>query len=219
VLIHGLGMSSRYLMPTAKLLSVHGKVYAPDLPGFGKSGKPSHIPTISELADFLAEWMAAVGIHSPVLIGNSLGAQVIVDFAVRHRTRLTAAVLVGPTIDPEARRMSTQIGRLLADVPREPPGLYGIAMTDYLRAGVGRCLRTLRHALDDPIAEKLPTLRVPVLIVRGERDPIVPQRWAERAAVLAPDAECVTIPGAAHAVNFNAPEALVKEVIEFMQQA
>ncbi len=219
VLVHGLGMSGRYLMPTGKLLSVLGKVYAPDLPGFGKSGKPSHIPAISELADSLAEWMAAVGINSPVLIGNSMGAQVIVDFAVRHRTRLTAAVLVGPTIDPEARRMSTQIWRLLTDVPREAPGLYGIAMTDYFRAGVRRCLQTLRHALNDPIAEKLPALRVPVLIVRGEHDPIVPQRWTERAAELAPDASCVTIPGAAHAVNFSAPEALVKEVMKFMEQA
>jgi 2-hydroxy-6-oxonona-2,4-dienedioate hydrolase len=219
VLVHGLGMSNRYMMPTAELLSVLGKVYAPDLPGFGKSGKPSHIPTISELADSLAEWMAAVGINSPVLIGNSMGAQVIVDFAVRHRTRLTAAVLVGATIDPEARRMSTQIRRLLTDVPREPLALYGIAMTDYFRAGVGRCLQTLRHALNDPIAEKLPALRVPVLIVRGERDPIVPQRWTERAAGLAPDASCVIIPGAAHAVNYSAPEALVKEVMKFMERA
>lgn len=217
VLVHGLGMSGCYMMPTARLLSVSAKVYAPDLPGFGRSGKPSGIPTISELADSLAEWMAANDIKSPVLIGNSMGAQVVVDFAVRHRTRLTAAVLVGLTVDPEARRMSTQIGRLLTDVPREPWGLYRIAMRDYFRAGFARCLQSLRHALHDPVAEKLAAIRVPVLVVRGEHDPIVPQRWSERAVGLARDARGVTLPGAAHAVNFSSPEGLVNEVLMFVE--
>lgn len=216
VLVHGLGMSSCYMMPTARLLSVAGKVYAPDLPGFGKSGKPPHILTISELADSLAEWLAANEIQSPILIGNSMGAQVTVDFAVRYPARLTAAVLVGLTVDQEAPRMSTQIGRLLADVPREPWGLYRIAVTDYFRAGFARCLQTLRHALNDPVPEKLPSIPIPVLVVRGEHDPIVPQRWSERAAGLVPDAIGVTISGAAHAVNFSAPEALVEEVMRFM---
>lgn len=219
VLVHGLGMSACYMMPAARLLAGSGTVYAPDLPGFGKSGKPSRSLTIPELADSLAEWLAANGIGSPVLMGNSLGAQVIVDFAVRHRTRLTAAVLVGLTVDPEARRMSTQIGRLLADVPREPWGLYPIAVADYFRAGVVRCVKTLRHALDDPIEEKLPAIRVPLLLVRGERDPLVPPQWSERAAELAPDGWEVTIPGAAHAAHFSAPEALVNEVMEFMERA
>ncbi len=216
VLVHGLGLSSCYMLPTARLLSVIGKVYAPDLPGFGRSGKPSRILTISELADSLAEWLAANEIQSPVLIGNSMGAQVIVDFAVRYPTRLTAAVLVALTVDPEAPRMSTQLGRLLADVPREPWGLYPIAVTDYFRAGFACCLQTLRHALNDPVPEKLPAIPVPVLVVRGEHDPIVPQRWSERAAGLAPDASGVAIPGAAHAVNFSAPGALVELVMKFM---
>ncbi len=217
VLIHGLGMSGRYLMPTADCLSTHGKVFVPDLPGFGSSSKPSRALTIPELADALAEWLAAVGIESPVLIGNSLGAQVIVDFAARHHSRLAAAILVGPTIDPEARRIFIQIRRLLRDVPCEPFGLYGIAVMDYLRSGICRCLRTLSYALEDPITEKLPKIRVPVLVVRGEKDPIAPQQWVEQAAALIPDARWISIPGAAHAVNFNAAEALVTAVLEFLE--
>ena len=215
VLVHGLGMSSRYLMPTARLLAAAGKVHVPDMPGFGRSGKPSEVLTIPELADSLAAWMTAMNITSPVLIGNSLGAQVIVDFAARHPTRLSAAVLVGLTIDPEARRVSTQLRRLLADIPQEPPGLYWTAATDYVRAGFGRCLQTLRHALEDPILNKLPWIPVPALVVRGGNDPIVPQRWTEYAAGLIPQAKWVTIPDVAHAVNFNAAGALVKEVLEF----
>jgi 2-hydroxy-6-oxonona-2,4-dienedioate hydrolase len=217
VLVHGLGMSGRYMMPTAERLAAHGRVYVPDLPGFGRSGKPRHALSIAELADSLAEWMAVNSIKGPVLVGNSLGGQVIVDFALRHPQRLVAAVLVGPTIDPEARNVSTQVFRLLVDILREPLGLYWMGLTDYLRAGIGRVLRTLRHALADPVLEKLPLIRVPVLIVRGGRDPIVPQRWVEQAAQLIPDARLVTLRDAAHAVNFNSPEALTREILSFLR--
>jgi len=40
VLVHGLVVSSRYMVPTAERLSPHHPVYVPDLPGFGKSDKP-----------------------------------------------------------------------------------------------------------------------------------------------------------------------------------
>ncbi len=218
VLVHGLGMSGRYLMPMAQLLAGHGRVYLPDLPGFGRSGNPPQVLSIPQLADALAAWMASQPLGVPVLIGNSLGAQVIVDFAVRYPERLAGAVLVGPTADPHALKVSTHLGRLLVDIWREPAGLYGMGLADYLRAGFGRCLRTLRHALADPVVGKLPSIRCPVLIVRGGRDPIVPQRWVELATGLIPNARLVIIPAAAHAVNFDAPEALVAEVLDFHNQ-
>src|SRR6478735_3817824 len=100
VLIHGLGMSSRYMMPTACLLAPHGIVHVPDLPGFGKSEKPRHVLSIAELSDCLHEWLAARNISSPVLIGNSVGAQVIADYAARYPEGLRCAVLVAPTRIP-----------------------------------------------------------------------------------------------------------------------
>lgn len=215
VLVPGLGLSGRYMMPTAELLAPVGKVWVPDLPGFGASGKPTPCLDIPELADSLAAWMAANRIARPVMIGNSLGAQVIVDFATRYPERLDRAVLVSLTIDPEARQVSSQVWRLLVDALHEPAEMYWIAVTDYLRAGLRRVLQTLRHALADPVARKLPQLACPMLVIRGGRDPIVPQRWAERTVRLIGDGELVIFPRAAHAVNFNSPEALNAEVRRF----
>lgn len=215
VLVHGLGMSGRYMMPTARLLAAHARVVLPDLPGFGKSGKPDRVLNIPELADALAEWMTANDLSASVLIGNSLGAQVIADLAARHPHLVERAVLIAPTVDPEARRVFTQAMRLLLDAFREPMALYGIAISDYFRAGFGRVLETLRHALVDPIVEKLPSVRCPVLIVRGGLDPIVPQEWVEEVARLIPDSRLITFPDAAHAVNFNSPERLVEEILRF----
>ena len=215
VLVHGLGMSGDYLMPTAKLLARSATVYLPDLPGFGDSGKPAAALTIPELAEALAEWLEAQQLAAPVLIGNSLGAQVIAELAARFPDRLDRAVLIAPTVDPAARRVFRQVLRLLGDIPREPRALYPIAVRDYFRAGFRRVLETLRHALEHPIVERLGAIRCPVLVVRGGRDPIVPHSWAEQAARLAPRGQLVAIPEAAHAVNFNSPEALVAEVLKF----
>lgn len=217
VLVPGLGLSGRYMMPTAELLAAVGTVWVPDLPGCGKSEKPRRVPDISELAEALALWMKMHGIKAPVLIGNSLGAQVIVDFAVRYPELLHRAVLVAPTIDPEAPQVSTQVMRLLADGVREPLPLYWIALTDYLRAGFGRVLKTLRHALADPVERKLPMLACPVLVIRGARDPIVPQPWVERVVRLIPIARLVILPKAAHAVNFNSPDVLAAEILQFLE--
>lgn len=54
-----------------------------------------------------------------------------------------------------------------------------------------------------------------MLVVRGGRDFIVPQRWAEEAAALLPRGELVVIPGAPHVVNYTAPEPFSRIVAEF----
>ena len=105
VLVHGLGMSSRSMMPTAHLLAVADEVHVIDLPGFGKSGQPRPALSISDLVDALALWMQKQEIASPVLTGNSPGAQVIADYAARHPGRLSSAVFLAPIIDPRARRL------------------------------------------------------------------------------------------------------------------
>ena len=73
--------------------------------GLEKSGKPRRALSISDLADALALWMQEREIASPVLTGNSPGAQVIADYAARHPGRLNSAVFLAPTIDPRARRL------------------------------------------------------------------------------------------------------------------
>ena len=75
-----------------------------------------------------------------------------------------------------------------------------------------RILATLKDALRDRIEDKLPAVRVPVLIVNGARDPVSPPAWGERLARLV-GAPFVVVPGAAHAVPFSHPEALAAEIV------
>lgn len=217
VLVHGLGMSSRSMTPAMLALAERHPAWAPDLPGFGASTKPRRALTLPELADALVGWMDAVGLERPALIGHSLGCQVIGHVAMRHPHRMRAAVLISPTIDPDAGR--GPLGQLVAvmlDAPREDPRLVPIAFLDYLRAGPLRIWRTLRMALRDPARRHLAQVAAPTLVVRGGRDPLVSQAWAEEVARLLPLGRLAVVPGGAHAMNFSTPRALAGEILPFL---
>jgi 2-hydroxy-6-oxonona-2,4-dienedioate hydrolase len=218
VLVHGLSVSSGYMVPTARHLAPHYRVYAPDLPGFGKSAKPSHILNVTELADALAAWMQVMGLQSATLVGNSLGCQIIVDFALRYPAYVERAVLVGPTMDPQARSLRQAALRLLQDAFCEPLAYMPVLLREYLAAGITRTLRTLQYAFEDKIEEHLPHVRIPTLVVRGSRDPIVPHNWAAQVDYLLPDSQLIVVKGAGHAVNFNSPEELMRIVHAFMDE-
>ena len=67
VLVHGLGMSSRYMVRAGQRLRAHAQVWAPDLPGFGRSERPRSVLSVSQLASALANWCEAVGLGPAVL--------------------------------------------------------------------------------------------------------------------------------------------------------
>jgi 2-hydroxy-6-oxonona-2,4-dienedioate hydrolase len=208
VLVHGIGVSGAYFVALATDLARDRPVLAPDLPGFGRSDRPADVPGIHELADALLAWLDAVHLPRATMVGNSMGCQVVVDLLVRHAARADGLVLISPTVDPRARTALRQAGRLAVDCVREPPELLAIVARDYAAFGARRFLLTGRSALADPIETKLPRLDVPALVIRGGRDPVVPQRWAEEAAALLPHGRLETVPGAAHACHYTAPQAV-----------
>ena len=89
-------------------------------------------------------------------------------------------------------------------------------LRDYARAGLKRVIQTIKIALDDRIEDKLPFITARTLVIRGEYDPIVPQRWAEEVCRLLPHGDLIVIPGAAHTINYTAPDALVQAIRPFL---
>lgn len=218
VLVHGLGMSGRYMVRLAERLARERAVFAPDLPGFGRSAKPPRHLSIPEQADALRRWLRANDIGKAVLLGHSYGCQVVAQLAAGEgeASDVAGLVLVAPTVDARGRSAMGEIARLLVDAPREPVSLVALAARAYVRAGPLRVLRTLRDAIDDRIEDKLPLVAAPVLLVRGARDPIVSDRWLRELASRASASAAATIPGAAHAVNYSRPEALARLVDVFL---
>lgn len=215
VLVHGLSVSSGYMVPTMRALGHSARVYAPDLPGFGKSAKPHRVLDVSELAEYAHDWMRAIGVERAHVLGHSLGAQIVVDLATHWPSQVASLVLAGPTTDPRAPTVPGQAMRLLRDMTREPLAFWPVVLGEYLEAGPRRTIRTIQAGIRDPFLDKLRRLEVPVLVVRGERDPIAPREWVDDVASTALDAQTATIARGAHAIPFHTPEQLAVLIQRF----
>lgn len=183
------------------------------------SFKPRPILLLPQLADALAQWMDALNLARAHFVGNSFGCQIISHFAARHPEHVDRLVLQGPTVDPRSRSLPRQFLKLLINSLREPHGLGKLARKDYARAGLTRAKQTMHLAMADPIEEILPQVHAPTLVVRGTRDPLVPQRWADQVTRLLPQGELRIIPGAPHTINYSAPLEFVRVMKPFLQLA
>ena len=210
VLVHGYGVSGSYMLPLAQSLAPSFSVFAPDLPGYGRSQRPHTSLGIGELAVALAGWLDAAGLQCPAFVANSMGCQIVTELAVRLPERVGPMVLVGPTVDPRRRAARHQLRDGLRDAGREPRSLRALVAWDDAAVGVGALLATARSALADRIEQRLPLIAQPTVVVRGENDGFVGQVWAETVAALLPRSRLVVVPAEPHAVHYTRPDLVAK---------
>lgn len=215
ILVHGQGVSSRFLEPSARALARDFPVHVPDQPGFGKSEGPARALDVDGLGDFLAAYMGANGIGRAALIGTSFGCQVTVACALRHPDRVARLVLQGPAAAPQDRG-ALRLIRLWRENGKQEPGDLSLLASEYRRADFRRVFSTFNYYRRYPLEDRLPGVAMPTLVVRGERDRLVPQGWAERVAELLPRARLVVVPGAAHTISRFWPQELADAVRPFL---
>ncbi len=216
--VHGFGLSGRYLLPTAQRLSDEFHTYVPDLPGFGRSGKRRDMLDIPDLARAAADFFDDRGVEKATLVGNSMGCPVIIEFAHRYPERIDRAVLVSPAGGVYNQPLRRAIGQLTRDATREPTKMASVAVPDYLRFGVPSTMRMFRSLTQYPSLQRLLEMRIPTLVVLGERDPLLPHahRIDEVASQTDSHVLVVLLEGAAHAINFSHPDQLAHVIRLFM---
>jgi pimeloyl-ACP methyl ester carboxylesterase len=217
VYIHGFGISGRYLVPTAERLAPFYPAYVPDLPGYGRSHKPERTLTIPELAEALASFLDAVEVERAVLLGNSMGCLVAVEFAHAYPERIERAVLVSAMGGPNHQPLYRSLPQLARDSLREPPKLITIAVPDYLRFGPVNGLRLYRAMTSYPMVERALGLELPILWVIGGRDPLVSREWMGELAERKPNLTLVYYNQAAHAINISHPQELAEVVRAYLE--
>jgi pimeloyl-ACP methyl ester carboxylesterase len=216
--LHGFGLSGRYLLPTAALLSEDFHTFVPDLPGFGRSGKAPNQLDVPDLAHAAARFLDDRGVESATLVGNSMGCPVILEFAHHYPERLERAILVSPAGGVHNQPLRRAVGQLARDGGREPPRMMRVATPDYLRFGVPSTFKMFHALTQYPSLERLLALRIPTLVVIGDRDPLMPgpARVQEVASGTDNHVLVVVIEGAAHAINFSHPGELAHLIRLFM---
>lgn len=216
VLVHGIGVSSRYFQPLAAELARRGRVYTVDLPGYGAAPDPRRDVTIAQHAGVLASFLERSSIVDPVLVGHSWGTQVVSALVRDHPDVTDRIVLMAPTMQPDARTFWRATRNLLHDALREPPIVFAIAFGDYiLRCGLPYLLRQVPHMLGDQIETRLSDLPAHVLVINGDRDPIVSRAWAEQLAALGDTIEYREVHGP-HVIMHTDPAMIAHHIEEFV---
>ncbi|WP_127571515.1 alpha/beta fold hydrolase [Georgenia faecalis] len=217
VLVHGIGTSSRYFRPLAAELRRTGPVHAVELPGFGPLPRPDRTLTMAELGDVVHTVLVGAGIADAVLVGHSMGAQVVVETLVRHPGVARTAALIGPTTNPAEATAVRQGLRLAQSGLHDSWAAGGVVASDYARAGLRWYTRMLRVMLDHPLEERLPLVDADVLVLRGQHDTVAPPAWVDRVVELLPRGQGAIVAGGGHAVMYDRPRAvaaLVRELAE-----
>jgi len=214
LLVHGIGVSSRYFQPLAAELARHGSVWSIDLPGYGSSPRAGRNVSIAEHAQVVAEVAERAGILKPVLIGHSMGCQVVTEVAVQRPDLASSVVLLAPTIDPAERSLMKSSIRLAHDLLTEPMRANFVVSSDYFfKCGPPYFARQLKHLLGDRIEERLVKIETPTLVVVGHRDPVVSVQWAEEAARLLPNGSLVVVQGP-HVIMYTDPVTIANHVMK-----
>lgn len=212
VIVHGIGVASRYSRPLAAKLAEHGVVHTVEMPGFGAAAEPRESMSISDFAALLAAWLQDRGLLNAVLIGHSMGAQVVLEIAWQHPELTGHLALMGPVVNPAKGTVCQQAARLLQHFVTDRPRLNLVILSDYLRCGPRWYLKTLPHMMEYPtlgraasLAERYAHAGLPspkVLVVRGAQDTIAPHGWAALLTDTVPNGELLEVPGHQHVVQF-----------------
>lgn len=216
---------------------------APDLPGFGRSGKPGSLKyTIEEYADFLEAFLELVGVERVKLVMHDWGA-VGLAFAQRHPERVERLVAIdvvpflpGYRWHRTARiwrtpllgelSMGTINKRVLSLISRESnatpgpmPDVWQQSVLAHFDQGTQRAiLRLYRSSPPDVLVQagaRLGELEMPALVVWGAKDPYLPARFGQAYAEALPNAELLELADAGHWVWFDRPD-VIERVVQFL---
>ncbi|THG33196.1 alpha/beta fold hydrolase [Naasia lichenicola] len=201
ILVPGIGVSSTYFEKLAPHLNEFGPVHALDLPGFGGVPHPDDALSIRQYADLVGRVIDELKLQDPIIVGHSMGSQVVSDL-VSRRPELTTLVLIGPVIHPSERRIPTQAIRFLQASWHEPLTVKVLAISAYMFCGFKWFSRILPKMMSYPIEEALPAIAAHTLVIRGEYDAVAPRDWVEQVGELLPSSRLWEIPGAAHSVMY-----------------
>ena len=217
IVVHGGGGGALTWLKTAQRLAGKYRVYVPDLPGFGESDAPQHSCGAADFVSFIEGFSSHLGIDRFHLMGHSFGGGIALNYALAFPHRVMRLVLVssiglGKDIALWVRIFSTPpfcislgtvamfLQKLVGKAARIIHVPFKI-LNPLTRAkmNVGLSMTTL-NGQTTVLLDRISELVMPVMLIWGAGDNIVPVRHAYNAAELIPDSRVHVFDGCGHSV-------------------
>jgi pimeloyl-ACP methyl ester carboxylesterase len=209
---------------------------APDLPGFGRSGKPGNLRyTIDEYAGFVERFLDKLEVERVRLLVHDWGAvglafaqahpgrveRLLITNAVPflpgyrwHRTaRLWRTPILGELVMGSTTRFALKISTRESNATPGPlPEAWIDSVLDHFDQGTQRAILRLYRSSPSEVLERagarLARLEMPALVLWGTRDPYIPKRFAELYAQALPNCQLQTLEDAGHWWWLDRPDAI-----------
>ncbi len=205
----------------------------PDLPGYGLSERPADFSySVHDEADIVVGFLDALGLKQVNLGGWSMGGAIAQHVAFSHPERIRHLILfdaagldVAPKWDvglftPDSPAQLAQLDVLLMPAPPEVPAFIAEDIVRRLEKNAWVVHRAIDSMLtwQDATDKLLPKLKMPVLIVWGDKDQIVPLNQGETMHQLVPQSQLDIIPGCGHLAPRQCAAQVGPDVVRFEQQ-
>ena len=208
LLLHGWGGEAASFQPVFEWLAQSHKVYALDLPGFGKSQVPPTAWDSSDYARFVTAFLEKFGIPKAHLIGHSFGGRISIILSAEHPEKVDKLILVDSAgIRPrrtvkyyfrvgiaKAGKLLRRCGKLGAHLANAMSARVG--SKDYQDAGEMRA--TLVKVVNQDLRSLLPRISASTLLIWGENDKDTPVFFGQIMEKEIPDAGLVVLKEAGH---------------------
>jgi len=226
VFIHGAGGTHRHWGHQIAGLS-GTNVYALDLPGHGRSGGQART-SITSYAEFLTDFLEALGSTRATLVGHSMGGAIAQDLALNHASQVDRLILVGtgaklrvlPTIlEGLLNEFESTVDMILGysyseDAPQE---LVDLGRQEWLATTPGVLHGDFMACDHFDVRDRLREIRCPTLLICGEEDQLTPPKYSQFLQEQITDAQLTIIPKAGHMVMLEQPEEVSRAIAEFMK--
>ena len=244
VLVHGFGSSLYTWKDVIPALAAGHDVVALDLPGFGQSDQPADL-SFEDFPRAVLGLMDRLGIERAALVGNSMGGAAVAIVAAERPERVRDLVLIdaagfnlGPSERPRMVSVAmSRAGALLARLPgkrlvveaslrqvfHDTAHVTPERVSEYLaaarRPGTFPAIRSLGASTGDRqavVAQSLPRVQAPTLVVWGDDDRWIPIAHADLFVAAIPGARKVVIPDCGHVPQEEKPEEVSRLLLEFL---
>jgi len=221
VSLHGAGGMKLYR--SHALLAMQYRVIVFEVPGFGQSPANERSQSMPELALTMAQAVTNLGIERFNLMGNSFGGKLALWLAVQQPERMQALILVAPAairpegaLPPQAMSPEALLARLYAHPERQAP----LPPPDPAIRAKQQALvrRVMGPPRDAALESRMPGLNIPVLVVFGTMDRMIPPEMGRLYCEKLPNCHLILVYDAGHEADADRPEAFVSVVSDFMQR-
>lgn len=224
LLIHGVGMRAEAWGPQIDALSLDHRVIAVDMPGHGESDPLPGEPSLPDYVAWAARVVQALGLGPLAVAGHSMGALIAAGLAVEHPELVTRVALLNGVFRRSAaardavQARAAQIAAGVAEVEAPLARWFG-PEEETLRGQVASWLRAVPQsgyaaayrafaAGDSTYADRLATIRCPLLVMTGDGDANSTPAMTRAMAASVPGGRAEVIAGHRHMMNLTAPEAV-----------